>query len=223
MKKSSIFILIGLLPLLGCLQKEELKVEVRGEIAHLGQGKLQITYVNTKNQISFDTVSSGKKGTFSFKIQTHQTLSPIKIYFVEGKCWTTLFANPGDNIRIRGDLAYVDLLSIRGGFVNNDLDRFKNKIRALYKERLDILATNKLPEEKNQLRLAEINKLLKRAAKDFILENRSSIASVVLIQDFFYQDYDLETLDLLTALEGDAKNCKMAVKMLDGINKWGIL
>ncbi|MCX6307644.1 MAG: hypothetical protein NTY32_02045, partial [Bacteroidia bacterium] len=158
-------------------------------------------------------------GKFNLKLRTCENLTPINIYFAEKKCWTTLFAEPGDRITIRGNIENVDLLSIRGGLVNNDLYRFKLQIRELYQERLDLLKGTYSRENSTEVRLAEINLLLKRAAKEFIMENPSSIASVVLIQDFFYQEYDPSTSDLLALLRVPASNCPLAEKIRNGLRK----
>jgi hypothetical protein len=104
------------------------------------------------------------------------------------------FAKGGDIIRITGDIELVDLLTITGGPVNDDLTRFKQDIHELYVERQRIIdGKYQQGGETVEVRLAEINLALKRKAKEFILEHPASFASLVLIQDFFYQDYDPNT------------------------------
>lgn len=203
----------------GCMQQKDRLVSVQGAISHLGSSALYVTYTNAAYKRTVDTIHSTMGGKFSFKLPTSKTLTPISIYFAEKKSWTTLFAEPGDNINIRGNIDYVDLLSIKGGLVNDDLNRFKLQIRALYKERLDLLKGSYSRENSSEVRLAEINLLLKRAAKEFIKENPTAIASVVLIQDFFYQDYDATTGDLLALLKTPASTCHLADKLREGLRK----
>jgi len=201
----------------GCVQQKDRQVNVMGAISHLGNSAIYVTYTNAQFKRTIDTIHSSMSGKFNLKLRTCEDLAPITIYFARKKCWTTLFAEPGDHITLRGNIEYVEMLTIRGGPVNNDLNRFKLQIRDLYKERLDILKGSYYKSNSSEVRLAEINLLLKRSAKEFIKENSSSIASVVLIQDFFYQDYDPYTSELLGLLSGEASNCHLANKIREGI------
>jgi len=221
MRGSNILFYLILCSLLtiSCMKQKDHRVSVQGAISHLGSSELYVSYTNATYKRTVDTIHSTMGGKFNFKLQTSKALTPISIYFAEKKCWTTLFAEPGNHISIRGNIDYVDLLTIQGGLVNDDLNRFKMQIRALYKERLDLLKGSYSRENSSEVRLAEINLLLKRAAKEFIKENPSAIASVVLIQDFFYQDYDTTTGDLLALLETPASTSPLADKLREGIRK----
>lgn len=215
------FLMIAIcsLAVLSCGQQNDRRVTVQGSIAHLEGSPLIVTYFNPRNERTTDTIQSSKSGKFNFRLRTNDDLVPITIYFAGNKCWTTLFAIPGDRISILGDIESVDLLSIHGGEVNNDLNRFKSQIRSLYQERLDLLKGSYSRENSSEVRLAEINLLLKRKAKEFIMENPTSIASAVLIQDFFYQDYDRSTSELLGLLRGKASTCHLAEKLREGLKK----
>ena len=216
-KKVLLLIAICSFAAFSCVQQKDRQVSVKGAISHLGGSAIYVTYTNAQFNRTVDTLYSSMSGKFNLKLRTCEDLAPITINFAGKKCWTTLFAEPGDHITLRGNIEYVEMLTIRGGLVNNDLNRFKLQIRDLYKERLDILKGYCSKSNSSEVRLAEINLLLKRSAKEFIKENSSSIASVVLIQDFFYQDYDPYTSDLLGLLTGEASNCHLANKIRDGI------
>lgn len=205
----------------GCSTTEKNEVKVHGEIEHLGKSEIYISYFKGENQLAFDTIHSNTSGKFDFRLKTYDEITPITLYFHNNNCWTTLFAKNGDKIKITGKIELVDLLKISGGKVNNDLARFKEQIRPLYIERQMILDGKYLKGgEEREIRLAEINLSLKRKAKEFILANPSSIASVVLIQDFFYQDYDPSTKELLSFLKDDAAEFHMTKKIREGITKW---
>lgn len=213
-----LLIVICGLTAMSCVQQKDRRITVKGAVSHLGSSDLYITYTNAQFKRCIDTIHSSTSGKFDLKLRTCEDLTPITIYFVAKKCWTTLFVEPGDHITLRGYIEYVDLMTIHGGKVNNDLNRFKLQIRELYKERIDLLKGSYSKENSSEVRLAEINLSLKRAAKDFIKENPTSIASVVLIQDFFYQDYDPTTIELLGLLRGEASNCHLANKIRDSIH-----
>jgi hypothetical protein len=204
----------------GCTAPEKSKVSVHGEIQNLGHSKLCISYYNQNQALAYDTVYSANSGKFDFKINTYNEITPVTIYFSDKKCWTTLFAQSGDHINIRGNIQMVDLLNISGGVVNDDLSRYKKQIKNLYLKRIAVMnGKNETADEKEE-HLAEINLSLKRSAKEYIKENPDAIASVVLIQDFFYQDYDPSTKELLNLLEGDAKSFHLTIRIRDGIQGW---
>jgi len=196
------------------------KVSVHGEIKDLGTSTLCISYYNQENILAFDTVSSSRSGKFDFKVESYDEITPVTIYFSEKKCWTTLFAKPGDHVTMKGDIQLVDLLNISGGKVNDDLSRYKKQIKRLYLNRLAILDGQFTTSDEKDEHLAEINLLLKRTAKEYIKDNPSSIASVVLIQDFFYQDYDPSTKALLDLLQEDAKDFHLTTRIREGIQSW---
>ena len=204
----------------GCSTPDEQKISVHGDIDNLGQSQLLVTYYQEKDVITSHSVYSNHSGKFDLKIDSYNEITPVRIYFVNKKCWTTLFARPGDNVSIKGNIDMVDMLIITGGTVNNDLNRFKKQIRRLYLARLAILNGKYTNKEESAEHLAQINLILKRIAKEFIKDNPSSVASVVLIQDFFYQDYDTCTKDLLNLLKGDAKAYYLAKQIREGLLRW---
>lgn len=197
------------------------KATVTGEISHLGKSELYISQFKGDNKLICDTIYSSESGKFSFETHPLDSLTSINIYFNDNDCWTTLFVNAGDEIRISGDMELVDLLEIKGGKVNDELNEFKNSIKNLYIERHDILSDKSNNGVDNpELRLAEINLELNRMAKDFVINQPSSIASVVIIQDFFYQEYDKNTAELLNILKSEAASYPLTIKMKEGIKKW---
>jgi len=206
---------------LGCSFLVNKYVSIHGNINHLGKTELYISYYKNKGVLAFDTVYTSESGKFDFKLESSEETTPITIFFNDNDCWTTLFACSGDKITISGDIEFVDLLEIKGGVVNNDLNSFKKQISPLYIERQEILKGkyNNVGVE-TETRMAEINLALKRKAKEFILEHPSSVASVVLIQDFFYQDYDPSTKELLSVLEGDASKFHLTLRIKEGIQNW---
>ena len=220
-RKPNVFlVIVCLLIAYGCSAPNKNKVSVQGEIKHLEHSPLYISYYNVDNIIAYDTVYSTPSGKFEFKIDTYNEITPVTIYFSEKKCWTTLFAKPGDIVKVKGDINLVDMLNISGGIVNDELSQYKKQIRKLYMDRFAILNGKYSTIEVSEEHLAEINLLLKRTAKEYIKGHPSSISSVILIQDFFYQDYDPITKNLLNLLEGDAKNFHLTIRIREGVNGW---
>lgn len=214
--------LLGMVLLVGaCSPDKPGRVSVEGEIKHLGRSAIYLSYFVDDHVLAFDTLFSSETGTFHFNVTGTDEINPITLFFHDFNYWTTIFAKSGDIIQITGDIELVDLLTITGGTVNDDLTRFKQDIHGLYVERQQIIdGKYQHGGESVDVRLAEINLALKRKAKEFILEHPSSFASLVLIQDFFYQDYDPDTGELLTLLEGEAINNHLAERLKLGMAAW---
>lgn len=214
--------LLGMVLLVGaCSSDKPGCVSVEGEIQHLGRSAICLSYYVGEHVLAYDTLYSNESGFFRFEVTGTDEINPITLYFQDFNYWTTIFAKGGDIIRITGDIELVDLLTITGGPVNDDLTRFKQDIHELYVERQRIIdGKYQQGGETVEVRLAEINLALKRKAKEFILEHPASFASLVLIQDFFYQDYDPNTGELLHLLEGEAKNNHLAERLEQGMAAW---
>lgn len=218
----AIFTSILCLVLMGsCSLTESGQIKVEGQIHHLGRTMIRISYYIDDHTIAYDSAYSTQAGKFKFSVPGTNEVNPVTLFFPDSRNWTTLFARKGDAIHVYGNIERIDLLTVHGGAVNDDLTRFKQEIGPLYLERQQIIEGSfQNGGQSIEMRLAEINLTLKRKAKEFVLEHPTSVASVVLIQDFFYQDYDPNTAELLSILEGDAKKCHLAQRLQQGLSEW---
>lgn len=214
--------LLGIVLLVGaCSPDRSGHVSVEGHIQHLGRSAIYLSYYKDHHVLAYDTLFSNESGYFRFNVPGTDEVTPITLFFQDFNSWTTVFAKGGDEIKMTGSIELIDLLNISGGNVNDELTRFKQDIRDLYVERQYIIAGKYQHADGSlDVRLAEINLALKRKAKEFILEHPSSFSSVVLIQDFFYQDYDPVTAELLDLLEGDALNNHLTERLKQGVKSW---
>ncbi len=219
--KTSMLLLYGILLMTSCSSTDSRQVKVEGQVEHLGRTVIQVSYYIDDHTLGYDTIYTTESGKFKFQVLGTAEINPITLYFPDSKSWTTLFAKRGDIIHVSGDIESVDLMTIKGGEVNDDLTRFKREISALYVERQHIIEGKyQNGGQAIEQRLAEINLLLKRKAKEFIIENPSSVASVILIQDFFYQEYDPSTSELLSLLNSGARNSHIAQRLIQGMSEW---
>jgi peroxiredoxin len=171
-----------------------------------------------------DTIQS-KSGKFVYTGKS-ETLEPVVIYLENGNAWVTVWVQNGEKYFLNGDADYPELISMKGGETNKLLEEFKVANKSLIKEKCDlrdkIVANPKNSHEvsveinESQLlsQIKNIDQLLKEEAEDFVVTHPSSVAALVLIQDYIM---DVENVDkiqsLLSLITGEAKETKLYEKM----------
>lgn len=152
-----------------------------------------------------DTILINDKGEFSFR-GVVDTLSIVSLYFNQETAspYVYIFVDKGWDVKIKGDLLYPDLIAVNGGDVNNDLTIFKEKNKDILKSRLDIL--NKILDKKSETialnsekdygaELKRLNFELSNVAAQYVKDNPSKIASVVIISAMFKDENLIPRLD----------------------------
>lgn len=204
-----LLILISSLVLIACSKDNNTtSFSLKGRLVNVDSPYFFITFED-ENQIKIDTIFIDKQGAFSYKGKTENLV--MASLFFDKKSWSTsIFANKGWNVEIKGDVNRPDLIEIKGGDVNDDLTSFKKKNKDLFSAKADILQTIVESDKDNisQNRGAELKNIdfeLINRVKGYVENNPEKIASVVLIQDFFKNEMSIETLDdCLSLLVGDA-------------------
>ncbi len=210
--KYFIYIII-LLFIVSCKEKNQFLIE--GNIKNLNADTLYVTtHQAFSNHLQTDTIYS-QKGKFSYQGQA-DSLSAVIIYMKQGTVWTTVWAKDKDKITLTGDVRYPELILARGGEVNDLLTSFKEQNKDLLKESRE-LADQK--QEINQIdslgvrinniqlesKLSNLNHQLKENAEDFIKEHPTSLASLVLLEDYVIDYDDPDGLEqYLSLLHGNA-------------------
>lgn len=174
------------------------KNEISG---YLIEGKLEnstdsFLYIVSNNQPFevFDSIPCKKEGKFIVEGNAEQ-LSPVRIYSKQKGVLLTVWVKNKDKIIISGNMYYPELIKIKGNEVNDRLTDFKFLNKDLLKERITLFhkreETNKtdtLEGEFDQLnyvsKISNINYQLREKAEEFIRANPSSMASVILMQDY---------------------------------------
>jgi peroxiredoxin len=187
-----------------CKDKNSFTIE--GIIPNLTMNNLYL--VTTSDEIKVDTILA-KAGKFKYKASS-DSMVPILIYMEEKSVWITVWAKNGDEIKIKGDLSYPELIEVQGNDVNNLLTEFKSKNAMHIKERCD-LVDEKNPD--NAPRINVLEQTLKAEAKKFIQANPSSIAALVLIQDYLPDKNQDKIEPYLSMIEGEAKNNRLYKKL----------
>lgn len=172
-----------------------------------------------------DTIRINDKGEFLFET-TIDTLTVVSLYFNGNTKTTSILVDKGWNIKIEGDVLFPDLISVKGGEVNDDLTAFKKKNEALLRKRaetLNSIEANALIDtlvSKNLSELRNTNFELSDIAAEYIKANPDKLASVILIGMFFKDESTIPRLDEnLNLLRGKAAMFRLAAQLRQYSNK----
>ena len=183
-------------------------------------------YVVTRTDSTFhkDTIQI-KSNRFKYGGKS-ETLQPVVIYMEKGKVWVTVWAKNGEDIVLTGDVNYPELILAKGGEINNLLSDFKVKNRALIKEigdlRDKILTNSKannavgaeMANAQFSSQIKNINQSLKNHVMDFVKLHPTSVASLVLIQDFLLDiENAADIQQILSLITGEAKENELYNKL----------
>ena len=224
MMKSFLIILLFSLIFFSC-NNDDKSLIIEGEISNL-MTPYVIASFSFSDTVCVDTIFVDKKGKFSYT-QNIDTATMFTFYFNDFRSSTTIFSEKGvSKIKIKGDAILSDLIEIKGGDINENLTIFKKENETLLKQRsLLMLKTDfegdSLRNSENIIsekeRLAQINSLnheLVQKVEDFILSNPEKISSVILINDFFKNNENPESLNrVLHYLKGDALKSPLTLRL----------
>ena len=224
MIRSITAILLFSFGLVAC-QKKENKLIIEGELSNLMSPYI-IASSRLSDTIHVDTILVDKNGKFSY-FQNVDTTTIVTFYFNDFSSSTIVFSDKGINkINMKGDADLSDLIEVKGGEINNDLTKFKRENETLLKQRSllykrihfenDTLlnSANFISEKEETATLNSLNHELAQKAEEFIVSNPEKISSIILINEFFKNNENTETLSrVLEYLEGDALNSSLAFRL----------
>ena len=193
-------------------KKNSNKVVIKGEISNLETPYIIATHFSS-DSIVIDTIKTSPEGSFKYETKI-DTLSTFALYFNDYQSSTVVFADKNDKISLNGDANLSDLIVVKGNEINEDLSTFKKENEALIKQRFEII--NNYQSENNRKngvlsaneKVAKINSLnheLMQRAETFIQANPEKIASAILINEFFRDTENPQSLErVLGYLKGKA-------------------
>jgi len=176
-----------------------------------------------------DTIQADANGNFKYS-GSSSLQAPVVLYLEDGNVWTTVWIQNKDKLSVSGDVNYPELIIARGNEVNDLLADFKEENKSLLKEKRnltdqfssdisDIEENDSLDIKINhsdyESKILNINHQLKDKAEKFISVNPTSIASVVLIQDYLMEENNpKQTRDYLSKITGDIVQNELYQKLV---------
>lgn len=206
-------------------QRDNNKLVIEGEIINL-----TTPYVIASSRISdtirIDTIFADKNGKFLYT-QNVDTGTYFTFYFNDFSSSTIVFSDREvKKIKMKGDAVLSDLIEIKGGEINENLTTFKIENESLLKHRSILMSKtnfetdslqnsiNIISEKEQSASLNSLNHELTQKVEEFIIANPDKISSVILINEFFKNDENPETLNrVLEYLDGDALKSPLTLKL----------
>ncbi|MCC8145734.1 MAG: redoxin domain-containing protein, partial [Bacteroidales bacterium] len=212
-----IYILLCLTVLTACGDKKTFVLE--GNISGLTTPAVYFLTNSNNNGSIVDTVYA-TEGKFKYT-SSSDSIKPIIIYLEDGSVWITVWAKNGQSIKISGDANYPELIEARGNDINDKLSLFKQNNKEIIRERANL--TEKLKQthletkssiDEDYSRKLNLGQTLVTNAENFIKENPSSIASLVLIQDYILENNDPAVVgEYLSLIESPAKEDRLYTRL----------
>jgi len=174
----------------GCDKKSDTNFSVEGKLENLSVPDIYATREISRDTVLVDTIKVAKNGEFSYKGKIEGS-SLISLFCGGETEPVTVFLEPGYNVKIKGDILQPDLIEIKGGVVNDDINDFKIKNAALYQSRFRILSKN---ENLDPAELKNINLQLARSVREYVERNPTKIASVILMNQYSVHNLSADLL-----------------------------
>lgn len=214
MLKRSLFIIfispLVIVLMISC-STDKRSFEMKGKLSNITGDCFYASISQAGKEIKVDTIKINNKGEFSYRGQI-DTLSVMSLFFNNNDKYTYILVDKGLKIELKGDVMYPDLIDVSGGKVNDDLTSFKHANKELLKSRADLLSVeldsvaDKGGRYEGSAELKNINFQLSNIAAEYIKNNPEKVASVILIDCFFKNEYSLDRLiENLNLLRGEAE------------------
>ena len=151
-------------------------------------------YIVQGSDLHIDTIQT-KSGKFTYR-GVSPTVEPLLIKMEDKSAWITLWVQNGVKFTLTGEANYPEMIMVKGGEVNKLLSEFKTENQSLIKEKCDlrdklIIRSEHNPESNTNFnnvqlssQLKNVDQILKTRAQDFVEAHPSSIAALVMIQDY---------------------------------------
>ncbi|GHV56095.1 hypothetical protein FACS1894182_01960 [Bacteroidia bacterium] len=191
--KFILYILLIVLLVDAC--RDEKNYLLEGNITGLADPVLYIESLGNQG-VKVDTVFS-KDGEFKYEASS-DSIQPVLIFMEDGSVWMTVWAKNGQVVEISGNAECPELIISNGNEINDLLTKFRQENLNIIKER------NNTDDE---ARRKELMQILIHNSQIFIRKHPSSIASLVLIQDYLMESENLTVvIEALSLIESPAKD-----------------
>ena len=222
--KKFLYITAVILFFISCRGKESFVIE--GKITGLQNTSMYFAVPDLEGGMKVDTVKADDNGNFKYS-GSSDLQTPVVLYLEDGNVWTTVWIQNKDKLSVSGDVNYPELIIARGNSTNDLLADFREENKSLLKEKRNLMDKNSSDVEENdsldtknnhsdyESKILNIDHQLRAKAEKFIDANLSSIASVVLIQDYLIEGNNpKQTRNYLSKITGEVVQNELYQKLV---------
>lgn len=173
-----------------CSKKSNSNFDIEGRLENLSVSEAYAIREISNDTISIDTIKISKNGEFSYKGKV-EGASLISIFYGGATEPVNVFIEAGYNVKIKGDILQPDLIEIKGGVVNDDINDFKIRNASLFQARNRVLGKN---ENMDPAELKNLNLQLARSVREYVEHNPTKIAGVILMNEYSIYNVSAELL-----------------------------
>ncbi len=223
--KQFVYIILIILFFFSCKRQDGYVIE--GRISGLSSPLLYFVREGQPGELNVDTIQAGKDGRFSYSFAARSG-SSVKVYMENGGVWATVWLGDKDKINIGGDAKYPEMIVAKGGEVNDLLSEFRLQNKSLLTEKRDLTdlhssyihQKDSINSSTRQLefesKISNVDHQLRKKVEEFISENPSSIASLVLFQDYLLDMSNPDVIkENLQKLSGEALRNPMYDRLVE--------
>lgn len=188
---------------ISCTNTSDINFTVEGKLENLSVPSIYAVKKISQDSMSIDTIEVDKGGKFTYKGHV-ENQALVSLFTGEGSKPITFFLEPDYKVGIKGNALEADLVEIKGGRVNDDLNEFKIKNANILESRYRILAKN---DNMDVSELKNVNFQLARCVREYVEKNPAKIASVILMNEFSIGNISVDLLgNDIDLLKGEAAN-----------------
>lgn len=205
-----------LLTAISCTNTSDINFTVEGKLENLSVSTVYAVKSMSQDSMSIDTIEVDKGGKFTYKGSVEsQTL--VSLFTGDGLKPLTFFLEPDYKVSIKGNALEADLVEIKGGRVNDDLNEFRTKNINILQSKYRILAKK---ENMDVSELKNVNFQLARCVREYVEKNPAKIASVILMNEFSINNISIELLgNDIELLKGEAANFYLTTALKEYYDK----
>lgn len=209
-------VIIGFVGFVSCDEKSDTNYSIEGKLDNLSIKSLPLIQEITNDSLVLDTITVNEKGEFKYKGKIEEA-TMMSLFIGEGTMPVNILIEPGYDVKIKGDALLSDLVEVKGGIVNDDINNFRVKNVGLLQSRHRILSKN---ENLDPAELKNINLQLARNVREYVAQNPTKIASVILMNEYSINNTSAELLGKdIELLQGAAANFYLTTNLKDYYDK----
>lgn len=175
-----LFSIILLSSVFSCKSTDDRNFTVEGKLEGLEDSQVFIVKNYSQDSLSVDTIKDIENGIFRFEGKVENP-TLVTLFYTDKYPPLCFVIDKNYSVQIKGKASDPLSIDIKGGEINNDLNSFRNENKNLLTSRFRAFDKNS-PVDPAQLK--NIDFQLSRVVRDYVEQNPTKLASVILMNEY---------------------------------------